>query len=219
VIAANWGCEAKQIGSSGRAAPGVDVAVIDANGDPVSFGSEGEMIVHSPANMIGYWNDPIATAGALVNGWCHTGDLVSQDPDGHLWFRGRKKEIIVRGGANVSPQEVEAIFHQHGGVREAGVVGAIDPIRGERVVAFVSRRPGQAVTAEELIAFVAKRLAVYKLPEEVVFLEDLPMDASGKINRRALREQYVAAHPAVEQALLGRCLALADGVNENAGRL
>jgi long-chain acyl-CoA synthetase len=101
VIAANWGCEAKQIGSSGRAAPGVDVAVIDANGDPVSFGSEGEMIVRSPANMIGYWNDPIATAGALVNGWFHTGDLVSQDPDGHLWFRGRKKKIIVRGGANV----------------------------------------------------------------------------------------------------------------------
>jgi long-chain acyl-CoA synthetase len=138
--------------------------------------------------MIGYWNDPIATAGALVNGWFHTGDLVSQDPDGHLWFRGRKKEIIVRGGANVSPQEVEAIFYQHGGVREAGVVGAIDPIWGERVVAFVSRRSGQAVTAEELIAFVAKRLAVYKVPEEVVFLEDLPTNATGKVNRRALRE-------------------------------
>jgi long-subunit acyl-CoA synthetase (AMP-forming) len=90
-----------QIGSFGRTAPGVEVAVIDANGDPVSFGSEGEMIVRSPANMIGYWNDPTATTGALVNGWFHTGDLVSQDSDGHLWFRGRKKEIMVGGGANV----------------------------------------------------------------------------------------------------------------------
>jgi long-chain acyl-CoA synthetase len=127
VIAANWSCGAKQIGSFGRVAPGVDVAVIDASGEPVSFGIEGEMIVRSAANTIGYWNDPIATAGALVNGWFYTGDLVSQDPEGNLWFRGRKREIIVRGGANVSPQEVEAIFYQHGGVREAGVVGAIDP--------------------------------------------------------------------------------------------
>ena len=199
LIAANWACEAKRIGSFGRAAPGVAVGVIDANGDPVSFGTEGEMIVRSPANMIGYWNDPVATAGALVNGWFHTGDLVSQDPDGHLWFRGRKKEIIVRGGANVSPKEVEAIFYQHGGVREAGVVGAIDPIWGERVVAFVSRRSSQAVTAEELIDFVAKRLAAYKVPEEVVFLEDLPKNTTGKVNRRALRERYAAADRPVEQ--------------------
>jgi len=159
VIAANWACGAKQVGSFGRAVPGIDVAVIDTKGDPVSFGTEGEIIVRSPANMIGYWNDPIETAAALVNGWFHTGDLVSQEPDGHLWFRGRKKEIIVRGGANVSPQEVEAIFYQHGGVREAAVVGAFEPIWGERVVAFVSRQPGRAVTAEELITFVAERLA------------------------------------------------------------
>jgi long-chain acyl-CoA synthetase len=200
MIAANWACGPKQIGSFGRAVPEVEVAVIDANGDPVSFGTEGEMIVRSPANLIGYWNDPIATAGALVNGWFHTGDLVSREPDGHLWFRGRKKEIIVRGGVNVSPQEVEAIFYQHGGVWEAGVVGAFDPIWGERVVAFVSRRPGQAVEAEELITFVAKRLAAYKVPKEVMFLEDLPKNAAGNVNRRALRERYAAADRPVEQA-------------------
>jgi long-chain acyl-CoA synthetase len=193
VIAANWGCETKQFGSFGRAAPGVDVAVIDTNGDPVSFGTEGEMVVRSPANMMGYWNDPIATTGALVNGWFNTGDLVSQDADGHLWFRGRKKEVIVRGGANVSPQEVEAICYQHGAVGEAGVIGAIDPIWGERVVAFISRQPGQAVTAEELIAFVARRLAAYKVPKEVIFLEHIPKNAAGKVNRRALRERYAAA--------------------------
>jgi acyl-CoA synthetase (AMP-forming)/AMP-acid ligase II len=134
-----------------------DLAAV--NGDLVSFGTEGEMIVRSPANMIGYWNDLAATEGALTIDWFHTGDPVAQAPDGHLWFRGRKKEIIVRGGANVSPHEVEAIFYQHGGVREASVVGAIDPIWGERVVAFVSRQPSQAVAAEELITFVSKRLA------------------------------------------------------------
>jgi long-chain acyl-CoA synthetase len=199
VIAADWASAAKQIGSFGRAAPGVDVAVVDAIGDPVSFGTTGEMIVRSRANMVGYWNDPIATAGTLVNGWFRTGDLVSQDPDGHLWFRGRKKEIIVRGGANVSPQEVEAIFYQHGGVREAAVVGAIDPIWGERVVAFVSRQPSLPVAAEELITFAAKRLAAYKVPKEVIFLEDLPKNAAGKVNRRALRERYATDRP-VEQA-------------------
>jgi long-chain acyl-CoA synthetase len=200
VIAANWDCGAKQIGSFGRAADGVDVAVIDANGGAVSFGTEGEMIVRSPANMIGYWNDPIATAGALVNGWFHTGDLVSQNPDGQLRFRGRKKEIIIRCGAKVSPQEVEAIFYEHGGVREAGVVGAFDPILGERVVAYVSRQAGRVVTAEELIAFVAKRMAAYKVPKEVTFLEDLPKNAAGKVDRRALRERYAAADRKVEQA-------------------
>jgi acyl-CoA synthetase (AMP-forming)/AMP-acid ligase II len=109
-----------------------------------------------------------------------------------LWFRGRKKEIIVRGGANVSPQEVEAILYQHTSVREAGVVGATDAIWGERIVAFVSRRLHVAVTVSELIAFVAKRLAAYKVPDEIVFLEDLPKNATGTVNRRALRERYAA---------------------------
>jgi long-chain acyl-CoA synthetase len=94
----------------------------------------------------------------------------------------------VRGGSNISPQEVEAVLYQHAGVRDAGVVGAPDATWGERVVAYVSRRPGHAVTAEELIAFVAKRLAAYKTPEEIVFLDDLPKSAAGKVSRRALRD-------------------------------
>ena len=199
LIAANWGCGAEPIGSFGRAAPGVEVAVIDANGRLVSFDTEGEMIVRSPANMMGYWNDPIGTAGALADGWFRTGDIVSQDRDGHLWFRGRKKEIIVRGGTNVSPQDVEAVFYEHDGVREAGVVAAADPIWGERVVAFVSRQCGQAVTAEELMSFVAKRLAAHNVPDEVVFLEGLPKNAAGMVNRRALRQRCAAADRPVEQ--------------------
>jgi long-chain acyl-CoA synthetase len=192
VIAVNWSSAAGRAGSFGRAVPGVDIAVADENGEPASAGTVGEMLVRSPGNMIEYWNDEGATGKALEHGWFHTGDLVYQDGDGYIWFQGRKKEIIVRGGSNISPQEVEAIIYQHAGVRDAGIVGVPDAVWGERVVAFVSRRLGQPVTEGELIAFVAKRLAAYKTPEEVVFLDDLPKSAAGKVVRRALREAYLA---------------------------
>jgi long-chain acyl-CoA synthetase len=187
-IAANWSSAASCIGSFGCAVPGVDIKVVDANGKPVSPGAIGEMIVRSPANMTGYWNDQDTTTTALRDRWFYTGDLVRQESDGYLWFQGRRKEIIVRGGSNISPQEVEAVLYQHAGVRDAGVVGEPDVNWGERVVAYVSRRPGHAVTADELIAFVAKRLAAYKTPEEIVFLDDLPKSAVGKVLRRALQE-------------------------------
>ena len=187
-IAANWSSAANCIGSFGCAVPGVDIKVADANGKPVPPGAMGEMIVRSPANMAGYWNDQDMTKTALRDSWFHTGDLVRQESDGYLWFQGRRKEIIVRGGSNISPQEVEAVLYQHAGVWDAGVVGVPDANWGERVVAYVSRRPGQAVTADELVAFVAKRLAAYKTPEEIVFLDDLPKSAAGKVLRRALRE-------------------------------
>jgi long-chain acyl-CoA synthetase len=193
LVAANWTGEANRVGSFGRPAPGVDIAVIDPKGAPVRLGAEGEMIVRSAANMIGYWNDAAATAAALIDGWFHTGDLVCRDREGYLWFRGRRKEIIIRGDANVSPQEVEAILDQHAGVREAGVVGAPDATYGERVVAFVSRRPGRRVAARQLISFVASRLAAYKVPEEIIFLEELPKNTTGKVDRRALRVRYAAA--------------------------
>ena len=106
-----------------------------------------------------------------------------------------KRKSSSRGGSNISPQEVEAVLYQHPAVREAGVAGVPDGVWGERVIAFVSRRPGQGVTAEEVIGFVAKRLAAYKTPEEIVFLDSFPKNAAGKIQRRALRELYLAAAP------------------------
>jgi long-chain acyl-CoA synthetase len=192
LIAVNWTDMPAQADSFGRARSGVEIAVAGEDGEPVPAGAVGEMIVRSPGNMAGYWDNPAATAKTIRNGWVHTGDLVSQGSDGYLRFRGRKKEIIVRGGSNVSPQEVEAVLYQHVGVRDAGVIGAPDPTWGERVVAFVSRRPDRTVTAGELIAFVAKRLANYKTPAEVIFLEELPKSATGKVQRRALLETYCA---------------------------
>jgi len=190
LIAANWPCVENRVGSFGRAVANVDVMVVDDQGNPVPAGTEGEMIVRSAGNMVGYWNDPLGTEKAIRNGWVYTGDLVQKDADGYFWFRGRKREVIVRGGSNISPQEVEAVLYKHVGVREAGVIGRPDEIWGERVIAFVSRRPGPPVTADELIDFVSKRLAAYKTPEEIVFLDELPKNATGKILRRDLFEIY-----------------------------
>jgi long-chain acyl-CoA synthetase len=193
LIAANFSTASCHQGSFGRPPSSVGVAVVDADGALLPMGSPGEMIVHSRATMIGYWNDPKETGRALKGGWFHTGDLVRQSRDGYLWFVGRQKEIIVTGGSNVSPQEVEAVLYQHPEVREVGVVGIADRTRGERVVAFVSRAPGARVKPNQLIAFVASRLAAYKTPEQIVFLDDLPKSVAGKVQRRALRERYVAS--------------------------
>src|SRR5262249_13860970 len=113
LVAGNWRGLAEPAGSFGRTAPCVDVAIMDARGCAVSAGTEGEMYVRTAALMVGYWNDSSATEAALASGWFRTGDLACQDLDGYLWFKGRKKEIIVRGGSNVSPQEVEAVLYQH----------------------------------------------------------------------------------------------------------
>jgi acyl-CoA synthetase (AMP-forming)/AMP-acid ligase II len=192
-MAINRSQAARLSGSCGCAIPGMEIALADPTSD--ARGARGECIVRSPGLMIGYWNAPEATAAALKDGWFHTGDLVRQGPDGYLWFEGRRKEIIVHGGSNISPQEVEAVLYEHPGVREAGVVGAPDTTWGERVVAFVSRSAGSRVEAAELIAFVGERIAAYKTPEQVVFLEALPKSAVGKIQRSALREMLTSPTP------------------------
>jgi long-chain acyl-CoA synthetase len=197
MVAASGCVAASHLDAFGRAVPGVDIAVVNEDGDPVPLGAMGEMLVRSGAVTVGYWNDPAATGEAFADGWYRTGDLVSQDFDGNLRFHGRKKEIIVRGGSNISPQEVEAVLYEHPAVQEAGVIGEPHRLWGERVVAFVSRRRGHAVTADELIAFVAARVAAYKVPEEIVFLGVLPKGASGKILRRALRRPHSRAGEAL----------------------
>jgi long-chain acyl-CoA synthetase len=148
--------------------------------------------VRSPGSCIGYWNDAHATEALLRNGWLHTGDLASRDADGYYWFKGRKKEIIVRGGSNISPQEVEEALYQHASIVEVGVVGMPDPILGQRVIAFVSVRPTDAPNEKELIEFARQRLADYKTPERILFMAQLPKGLTGKVQRRALKEMLVA---------------------------
>src|SRR5439155_26365846 len=135
------------------------------------------------------------TSRSFRDGWFRTGDLAYSEPDGFLWIAGRKKEIIVRGGSNISPQEVEEAIYQHPAVREAAVVGAPDERWGEAVVACVVLHEGRAVSAEEIIGFVRERIALYKAPERVVVVDSLPKGPTGKILRRAVREAMSSFRP------------------------
>jgi len=136
--------------------------------------------------MIGYWNDPEATAATINDGWLRTGDLARVDEDGYYWFVGRKKEIIIRGGSNISPLEVEEALYQHPAVREVGVVGLPDPALGEVVAAFISLKT--AATEDDFRQFLAPRMAAYKIPERIYFVPDLPKGLTGKVQRKALKE-------------------------------
>jgi long-chain acyl-CoA synthetase len=185
-------------GSVGRALPGVHLRVLDLGGRELPDGQTGELAFHSAANFSGYWSDPRNTADALVNGWVYSGDLGHRDSDGFYWFDGRKKEIIVRCGSNISPQEVEEALYQHPAILEAGVIGVPHEIYGEQVVACVTLREGQTVGEEDICTFARSRLADYKVPERIIFIKEMPKGITGKVQRRALKE--LAAGTARAQA-------------------
>jgi len=150
-------------------------------------GELGEIVTRGPAVTPGYWGRPDETAHALRDGWLHTGDVGRLDADGWFFIVDRIKDMIVAGGFKVWPRDVEDALYTHPAVQEAAVVGAPDPYRGETVVAHVVLRPGAAATADELIAHCRERLAVYKAPHVVNFVDELPKTASGKVLRRELR--------------------------------
>ncbi|MCG8363555.1 MAG: AMP-binding protein, partial [Pseudanabaenales cyanobacterium] len=170
------------------AALGMELRLVDDQGRDTPQGKVGEILVKSEAMMAGYWNNPEATKAALTNGWLHTGDLAWMDEDGYYWFVGRKKDIIVRGGSNISPLEVEEILYQHPAIKEAAVIGAPDASWGEVVQAFVALKVGATTTAAKLQAFVGQHLAAYKVPETISFLPELPKGSTGKIHRKTLRD-------------------------------
>ncbi len=180
--------DAPRIGSMGVAVDSVETRVADLTGKVLGDGEVGELQVQSPANCVGYWNDPVATANTFDHGWLRTGDLVRRDADGYFWFEGRVKQIIVRGGSNISPQEVEEALYHHPAVLEVGVIGKPDPVHGEKVVAFVALREGLTAAEQELRDFVRARIADYKTPERIVFLPALPKGLTGKVQRRDLKE-------------------------------
>ncbi len=181
---------AARLASCGRAVPGVEVKIIDDQGREVPYGEPGEIMVQSPLLMVGYWEKPEATAAALKNGWLHTGDMGRMDPDGYVYIVDRKKDMIVSGGENIYPREIEEVLYAHPAVLEAAIIGVPDELWGESVMALVVLRPGQAATADELIAFSAERLARYKRPKSVEFRDVLPKSPSGKILKKDLREPY-----------------------------
>jgi long-chain acyl-CoA synthetase len=185
--------QANRPGSVGRPVNGVAMRVLDGEGREVGDGEIGEFAVQGAGNFAGYWNDDAGTQAAFHNGWFLSGDLGYRDGDGFYWFKGRKKEIIIRGGSNISPQEVEEALYRHPAVREAGVIGAPHPVFGEEVVACIALREGHRATESELCAFARTHLADYKSPTRVIFLDMLPKGITGKVQRRALKDLLSAA--------------------------
>ncbi|MBI2467155.1 MAG: AMP-binding protein, partial [Candidatus Rokubacteria bacterium] len=167
--------------------PGVEVGIFDDADRQVPVGEAGEVCVRGPNVMLGYYRMPEETAAALRNGWLHTGDIGRLDQDGFLYIVERKKDLIIRGGLNIYPREVEEVLYAHPKIAEGAVVGMPDPLMGEDVLAFVVLRPGERATAEEIIAFCQERLAKFKCPKQVRFVDSLPKSPVGKVLRKELR--------------------------------
>ncbi|MDH2384394.1 AMP-binding protein [Bradyrhizobium sp. CER78] len=174
--------------SIGRPTSAVDAIVVDDERHPLGPGEHGEVVVRGSGVMAGYWRKPVETDEVLMNGWLHSGDVGFFDESGWFYLVDRKKDMISASGFKVWPREVEDVIYGFPGVREAAVVGATDPYRGETVVAFVSARPGAAIDVAALSGFCRERLAAYKCPVDIRVLDDLPKTESGKITRNTLRD-------------------------------
>lgn len=176
--------------AAGKPFPGVSVAILDSNGKEVSGSSVGEICIKSPANMIGYWKLPEATAKTLVNAWIHTGDAGYFDEEGYIYICDRVKDMIVYAGENVYPAEIENILYEHPAVSEVAVIGVPDEDFGETIKAIVVLKEGMKATALDIISYIRGKLADYKLPRSVEFTQSLPRTPSGKLQKGKLREKY-----------------------------
>jgi len=164
------------------------IRIFDEKDCELPSGQTGEIVIKGPGVMKGYWNKPVETAEVLRNGWLHTGDIGYADNDGYLYITDRKKDLIIRGGENIYPKEIENVLHMHPQVLEAGVIGIPDPVYGEVVKAFVVLKTAFAATEEQLMDFCKENLPTYKRPKSIQFMDSLPKSAVGKILRRELRK-------------------------------
>jgi long-chain acyl-CoA synthetase len=189
-----------KLGSIGQVVPGVSLSIRNEDGDVVKTGSEGRVWIKTNAACIGYWGDEQATTAAFVDGWLDSGDVMRADEDGYLYFRGRRKQIIVHDGSNINPQEVEGALLEHPSVASAGVIGIHDEIHGENVRAYISLRKGaERPTDLELIRFARAKVG-YKAPEEIVVLDEMPRTATGKVDRTGLKRMAESTLHAVARA-------------------
>jgi long-chain acyl-CoA synthetase len=187
-----------KFGSIGPSVPGFELSIRDDDGNEIPAGTEGRLWINTQSATVGYWNNPAATADLFKDGWLDSGDLMKADEDGYLWFCGRKKQIIVHDGSNISPQEVEDVLLEHTSVDSAGVVGVHDLLHGENVRAYVTLREGaKPPTGLELIRFARARIG-YKAPEEIEFLDKMPLNATGKVDRITLKRMAAERHAAAE---------------------
>jgi long-chain acyl-CoA synthetase len=174
-------------GTNGRLVPGVQCRILDlATGRELPPGEQGEIVLKSPGNFRGYWNQPEKTAETLRDGWVHTGDIGKVDADGYLTLLGRTKEMIKVSGYSVFPEDVEALLLRHPRVRQVAVVGVPDPNKGEVVKAVIVPKQDSAITADDVIAWSRENMSAYKVPRQIEFRKELPTTGSGKVLRRLL---------------------------------
>jgi long-chain acyl-CoA synthetase len=175
-------------GSVGTALVGVEIRIFDDNDQDLPPNTVGEIVVRGDNVMKGYYKMPEETAEILRNGWLHTGDMGYLDDDGHLFLVERKKDLIIRGGFNIFPKDIEEVLYQHPAVVEAAVVGMPDQLMGEEVLAYVVPRPGEEITETDIISYCREHLAKYKCPKKIQFLESMPKTPIGKIQKKELRK-------------------------------
>jgi len=180
--------EKRKPGSVGPPLDGVEVKIVDDEDRELPVGEVGEICVRGPNVMAGYLNQPEATAEVMRGGWFHTGDLGRVDEDGYVYIVDRKKDLIIVGGLNVYPREVEEVLYTHPHVAEAAVIGVPDGLRGEVPKAYVVLKPGKSVTPRELTVYCLKRLANFKCPRYVEIVPSLPRTSTGKIDKKQIKE-------------------------------
>ena len=178
----------RKAGSTGKPAAHCELRIVDDFGKEVAQGATGEILVRGPNVMSGYWNAPRETAAALVDGWFHSGDMGHQDAEGYLYVDGRKKEMIISGGENIYPAEIENVLAECKDIAEASVIGRPDARWGEIVVAVVAPKAGHTLTSMAVLKLLEGRIARYKHPKEVVFVGELPKTALGKVRKEDLRQ-------------------------------
>jgi fatty-acyl-CoA synthase len=180
----------RKFGSCGKPMMHCEARVWDENGNDTRPDEIGELMLKGPVVMKGYWNMPEETEASFTDGWFHTGDLAKKDEEGYFYIVERKKDMLISGGENIYPAEVEDVIIGHPDVAEVGVIGVPDDKWGESVRAIVVPLPGKTLTPEGIREFCAGKLAKYKIPKSVLFVDELPRNPSGKILKRVLREQH-----------------------------
>jgi long-chain acyl-CoA synthetase len=198
-----WDGDAFRPGSVGRAMPDVHLRIVDDEGRDLPAGVSGEVLIQSDTLMLGYWRNEEATRAAIRGGWLHSGDVGYLDEDGFVYLVGRKKDLIIKGGENIAPREIEEALYEHADVVEAAVVGMPHHRLGEDIWAAVELRPGALAAESELLAHVAARLTKFKVPARIEIVDTMPKNATGKIQKREVKEilarrssQHASAPPA-----------------------
>ncbi len=187
----------KRLSSIGRPMSDVEMKIVDEEGHELPSGEVGEILARGPRVMTGYWRDEEKTEKTIdKEGWVHTGDIGYTDEDGYFFLAGRATDMIIRGGENIAPEEVEAVLHSYPKIEEAAVIGVPDEEWGEQPRAVVVLKPGGKVTAEEIMEYCRERMSSFKRPRSVIFVDELPRNPMGKVLKRVLREQYGSQEPA-----------------------